>query len=472
MIRPIIFENDGCIMASVRTGQYKLPIQKRFISIFVLFSLFLFIPSVEAQTYHSKSVLTDQQILDEVQEATFQYFWDGAEPNSGMARERIHMDGIYPEDDAHIVTSGGTGFGLMAIIVGIERGFISRSEGVERFRKIINFLENADRFNGVWPHWLDGKTGKVKPFSADDDGADLVETSFLVQGLLTVRQYLKDGNQEEQDLVASIDSLWREVEWNHHTKDGEENVLYWHWSPNVGWKINHPIRGYDETMITYILAASSPTYSIEPEVYHEGWARGGDIKMDNHQVYGYLLPLKHNGSEEYGGPLFWAHYSFLGLDPRNLEDQYANYWQNNRNHTLIQYAYAVENPKGFERYGEDMWGLTASYSIDFYRAHKPFDDDIGVISPTAAISSIPYTPEKSMDFVRNLYNNYKEKTFGPYGFYDAFSLEHNWFPQKYLAIDQGPMVVMIENYRSGLLWELFMSAKEVQNGLDKLGFSY
>ncbi len=417
-------------------------------------------------------VLTDQQILDEVQQATFQYFWDGAEPNSGMAPERIHLDGNYPENDAHIVTTGGTGFGLMAIIVGIERGFITRSEGVERLRKIVDFLADADRFNGVWPHWLNGETGAVKPFSPDDDGADLVETGFLVQGLLTVRQYLEDGNQEEENLAASIDSLWREVEWNHHTKDGEENVLYWHWSPNVGWKINHPIRGYDETMITYILAASSPTYSIEPDVYHEGWARSGDIKLDNHEAYGYSLPLKHNGAEEYGGPLFWAHYSFLGLDPRNLEDRYANYWENNQNHTLIQYEYAVENPKNFEGYGKEMWGLTASYSIDFYRAHKPFDDDIGVISPTAAISSIPYTPEKSMGFIRNLFNNYRKETFGPYGFYDAFSLEHNWFPEKYLAIDQGPMVVMIENYRSGLLWELFMSAEEVQNGLNKLGFSY
>lgn len=420
----------------------------------------------------TKTVLTDQQILDEVQQATFQYFWDGAEPNSGMAPERIHMDSNYPENDAHIVTTGGTGFGLMALIVGIERGYITREEGVQRFQKIANFLEDADRFNGVWPHWLDGKTGKVKPFSPDDDGADLVETALLVQGLLTVRQYLKDGNRQEQDLAASIDSLWREVQWNHHTKEGEENVLYWHWSPNVGWKINHPIRGYDETLITYILAASSPTYSIEPEVYHEGWARSGDIELDNHDAYGYSLPLKHNGSKEYGGPLFWAHYSFLGLDPRSLEDPYANYWENNRNHTLIQYSYAVENSKNFEGYGEDMWGLTASYSIDFYRAHKPFDDDVGVISPTAAISSIPYTPEKSMAFIRNLYTNYKERIFGPYGFYDAFSLEHNWFPQKYLAIDQGPMVVMIENYRSGLIWELFMSAEEVQNGLDKLGFMY
>lgn len=463
---------DGCIMASLRTGQYKLAIQKRLISIFVLLSMYLFIPSVEAQTYHSKSVLTDQQILEEVQEATFQYFWDGAEPNSGMAPERIHMDGVYPENDAHIVTTGGTGFGLMAIIVGIERGFITRSEGVNRFRKIVDFLANAVRFNGVWPHWLNGETGEVKPFSPDDDGADLVETAFLVQGLLTVRQYLKDGSQKEQNLAARIDSLWREVQWNHHTKDGQENVLYWHWSPNVGWKINHPIRGYDETMITYILAASSPTYSIDPEVYHEGWARGGDIELDDHKAYGYSLSLKHNGAQKYGGPLFWAHYSFLGLDPRNLEDKYANYWQNNRNHTLIQYAYAVENPKGFEGYNEDMWGLTASYSIDFYRAHKPFDDDVGVISPTAAVSSIPYTPEKSMAFIRNLFTNYKTETFGSYGFYDAFSVEHKWFPEKYLAIDQGPMVVMIENHRSGLLWDLFMSAEEVQNGLDRLGFSY
>lgn len=413
--------------------------------------------------------ITDSELLDIVQEATFQYFWDAAEPNSGMARERYHLD---ENTDGDIVTSGGSGFGLMAIIVGAERGFISRNDAVSRFEKIVAFLENADRFNGVWPHWLSGQSGDVRPFSSQDDGADIVETALLMQGLLTVHQYLEDGTQHEKELAARIDDLWQEVEWNWHTKDGSENVMYWHWSPNHGWEINHAVRGFDETQIVYVLAASSPSHPIEPEVYHQGWARGGNITLDDHDAYGYSLPLRHNGAENYGGPLFWSHYSYLGLDPRELEDQYANYWEHNRSHTLIQYEYAIENPRGIEGYGEDLWGLTASYSLEGYAAHKPFDEDVGVISPTAAISSIPYTPEQSMKVIRNLYENHKDKTFGPYGFFDALSFEHNWFPQRYLAIDQGPMVVMIENHRSGILWDLFMSHPDVQNGLDRLGFSY
>ncbi|REL38978.1 beta-glucosidase [Rhodohalobacter sp. SW132] len=426
----------------------------------------------ESSSISTDEVLSDEELLDEVQYATFQYFWDGAEPNSGMARERYHVDGYYPQDDKNVVTSGGSGFGLMAIIVGAERGFITRNEAVDRFDRIVDFLEEADRFNGLWPHWMDGGTGETKPFSQQDDGADIVETAFLVQGLLTVRQYLQDGNEREQEIASRIDTLWREVQWNWHTKEGEESVLYWHWSPNHDWAMNHTVQGYDEAMIAYILAASSPTYSIDPEVYHEGWARGGDIVLEDHEAYGYSLPLKHNGAIEYSGPLFWAHYSYLGLDPRNLEDQYANYWENNRNHSLIHYEYAIDNPFDYKGYGEDLWGLTASYSMDGYDGHRPHGVDHGVITPTAALSSFPYTPEESMKVMRNLYENYHDEMFGPYGFYDAMSPEHDWFPRRYLAIDQGPIVVMIENHRSGLLWDLFMSSDEVQNGLDKLGFSY
>lgn len=416
--------------------------------------------------------LSDDSLLTLAQERTFQYFWDGAEPISGMARERFHVDGEYPQDDKNVVTSGGSGFGIMSILVGMERNFITRQEGVERLQKITNFLENADRFHGVWPHWMYGETGEVKPFSNYDDGGDLVETAFLVQGLLAARQYLKDGNEEEQALAAKIDTLWREVEWDWHRKGGE-NVLYWHWSPNYGWQMDFPLEGYNEVLITYILAASSPTHGIPAEVYHEGWARGGAI-TSTQTTYGHDLILSHNGAQEYGGPLFWAHYSYLGLDPRGLTDQYADYWELNRNHTLINRQWCVENPNGYEGHGPKNWGLTASYTRNEdggvgYTAHKP-GNDTGVITPTAALSSFPYTPEYSMEFLKNLYYNLRNLVLGPYGFYDAYSLEYSWYPKRYLAIDQGPIVVMIENHRSGLLWDLFMSAPEIQEGLKKLGF--
>lgn len=419
----------------------------------------------------AKRELTEEELLDAVQYATFQYFWDGAEPHSGLARERYHVNGHYPRNDQNVVTAGGSGFGLMALIVGIERDFITREEGLERFERIVGFLETADRFRGVWPHWLNGETGKVVPFHPRDDGGDLVETAFLVQGMLTVRQYLKDGSGRERDLAARIDKLWREVEWNWHTKGGE-NVLYWHWSPNHEWAIGHQIRGYDEALVTYVLAASSPTYPIASDVYHQGWARGGTIRLDDHDAFGYSLSLRHNGAEEYSGPLFWAHYSFLGLDPRNLEDDYADYWENNRNHAHIHRAYCVLNPHGHAGYGENAWGLTASYSIKGYAAHRPYAIDPGVLSPTAALSSFPYTPEESMEVLKHLYGDLGHRLWGKYGFYDAFSVEHDWYPRKYLAIDQGPIVVMIENHRTGLLWDLFMSSEEIRQGLTKLGFRY
>ncbi len=291
----------------------------------------------------------------------------------------------------------------------------------------------------------------------------------MVQGLITARQYLRQhGGDREKQLAEQIDNLWRGVEWDWFTKDGREEVLYWHWSPNYSWEMDFPLKGYNEVLITYILAASSPTHGISAEPYHKGWARNGNITT-NVTTYGYDLQLKHNGAEKYGGPLFWAHYSYLGLDPRGLKDQYANYWKENRNHTLINRQWVIENPEGYEGYGEDLWGLTASYSISGYAAHRP-TEDLGVISPTAALSSFPYTPDESMDVLKTLYYDYGHKLLGPYGFYDAFSVDAEWYPQKYLAIDQGPIVVMIENHRTELLWDLFMSAPEVQNGLEKLGF--
>lgn len=412
--------------------------------------------------------LSDDSLLTLVEYRTFEYFWDGAEPTSGAARERFHVDNIYPENDKHIITTGGTGFGVMAILVGIERHFISREQGYERLNKLVNWLEKADRFHGVWPHWLNGETGKVKPFSPDDNGADLVETSYLLQGLLCVRQYFKDGNPAEKALAAKIDSLWKDVDFSWHQKG--KNVLFWHWSPDKEWKMNFAVEGYNECLIMYVLAAGSPTHGIPAAAYHEGWARSGGIRNDpNHQQYGYHLSLKHNGAAQFGGPLFWSHYSFLGLDPHNLEDAYADYWKHNTNHTLINRQYCLENPKKFKGYGENCWGLTASYSINGYAAHSP-NEDLGVISPTAAISSMPYTPAESIKVVRHLYEDLGDKVFGIYGFYDAFSEQSNWYSPRYLAIDQGPAVVMIENYRTGLLWKLFMSCPEVEVAKEKLGF--
>ncbi|MES2417085.1 MAG: glucoamylase family protein [Bacteroidota bacterium] len=412
--------------------------------------------------------LSDDQLLTLVQRQTFNYFWEGAEPVSGLARERFHSDGVYQQNDKDVIATGASGFGVMAILVAIERKFITREQGFKRLQKSVNFLEKADRFHGAWSHWI-YPTGKVKPFSKFDDGGDLVETAFLAQGLLCVRQYFAGGNTKEKALSAQIDKLWKGIDWDWYRKGGE-NVLYWHWSPNVGWKMNFAVSGYNECLIMYVMAAASPTHGIPAKVYHQGWAKNGAINTAINP-YGFPIKLAHNGQKNSVGPLFWSHYSYLGLDPRNLKDRYADYWQENKNHALINYAYAIENPKKYKGYGENSWGLTASYSVKGYSGHSP-SNDLGVISPTAALSSYPYTPKETMKMIRHLYEDMGDKVWGEYGFYDAYSETANWYPKRYLGIDQGPIVVMIENGRTGLLWNLFMSCPEVQQGLDKLGFTY
>ncbi|HTM98274.1 MAG TPA: glucoamylase family protein [Pedobacter sp.] len=410
--------------------------------------------------------LTDNELLTLVQKQTFNYFWDGAEPISGLARERFHSDNIYQQNDKDVVATGAVGFGVMSILVGIERKFITRAQGYERLKKGVDFLEKAERFHGAWPHWI-YPTGKAKPFSKFDDGGDLVETAYLAQGLLCVRQYFANGNAKEKALAEQIDKLWKGIEWDWY-RNGDKNVLYWHWSANVGWKMNFAVTGYNECLIMYIMAAASPTHTIPAEVYHQGWAKNGAINTDI-KPYGFPIKLAHNGQKNSVGPLFWSQYSYLGLDPRGLKDRYANYWTEVQNHALIHHAYSIENPKKYKGYGDDTWGLTASYSVKGYAGHSP-SEDLGVISPTAALSSYPYTPKESMKMIRHLYEDLGDKVWGEFGFYDAFSETANWYPKRYLGIDQGPIVVMIENGRTGLLWNLFMSAPEVKAGLKKLDF--
>ncbi len=416
----------------------------------------------------AEAELSDDALLTMVQRHTFEYFWSGAESHSGWARERYHLD--EPEFDQTLTTSGGTGFGLMAILVGIERGFVTRDEAVARLEKILTFAKKADRFHGVWPHWIEGDTANVRPFSDKDNGGDLVETSFLAQGLICVRQYFRNGNERDQQLARLADELWRSIEWNWHQGPNRENVLFWHWSPDFGWEMNFRIRGYNECLITYVLAASSPTFPVTADVYHEGWAEGGAIGADSAYL-GIPLKLRHQGVRSTCGPLYWAHYSFLGLDPRGLKDRYADYWQHNRSHVRMVREHSIRNPGGFAGYGKSCWGLTSSYGLNFYNGHSPENDE-GTIAPTAALSSFPYEPQFCMETLRFFYSEHQQHLFGKFGFFDAFNLQHNWFPQRYLAIDQGPTIVMIENHRSGLLWKLFMSSEEIQTGLQKLGFQF
>lgn len=430
------------------TGWSRCPLPTALLGLLLLL---LVQPATGAQ---ARGRLSDDELLDRVQSQTLRYFTELAHPVAGLTPER--------NTTPDVVTTGGTGMGVMALLAGVERGFIARDAAVALLSRMVRFLERADRFHGAWPHWLDGRTGKVVPFSPRDDGGDLVETAFLMQGLLAARQWANRADPREARLATIIDRLWREVEWSWFTRG--QDVLYWHWSPRHGWAMNLPIRGWNEGLIVYVLAAASPTHPVRSQAYHRGWAQGG--AMQNGGTYeGLTLPL----GMPHGGPLFFSHYSFLGLDPRGLADRYANYWDQNRAHTLVNYRYCVRNPGGHAGYGPRSWGLTASDTVDGYAAHAP-GDDRGVISPTAALSAFPYTPAESMAALRHFHDDLGARLFGPYGFFDAFCPDRDWFATSTLAIDQGPIVVMIENHRSGALWRLFMSCPEIAPALRVLGF--
>lgn len=428
--------------------------------------------------------LTDDQLMEVVQKQTFRYFWQGAHPVSGLALERDNAvkaeyywdyineawgepnfsHSIFGADAGAI---GGTGFGILSTIVAVNRGWIGRDTAVRRLIKIADFLTHADCFHGIYPHFMNARTGKTIPFDRLDDGADLVETSYLLMGFLCARQYFDRNTPREKYLRNRITSMWNVADWNWHTKG--ENKLYWHWSPNNDFDMNFPIWGWNECLITYIMSASSPSHSISKSVYDGSWAGSAGFK-NGRTYYGYKLPLG-NYDKDKGGPLFFEQYTFQAIDPNGLLDSLNNdYFLQGRNHTLINRAYCIENPKHYKGYSSTCWGLTAGDSYKGYVAHSP-ENDLGVIQPTAAISSMPYTPGESMEALRYFYYTLGDKLWGKYGFADGFSIDKNWYAKSHLAIDQGPIITMIENYRTGLLWKLFMNIPDVQNGLKKLGFT-
>lgn len=409
----------------------------------------------------------DDRLLEMVQEYTFRYFWDFADPISGLAFERSN------DSRANCVTTGGAGFGIMAMIAAVENGFVTRRQAVDRLLKIVGSLEKFTRFHGAWAHWYDSSTNKPYSFSVKDNGGDLVETAFLVEGLLAAKGYFDASDKTEKELGQRIEKLWREVEWSHYTQG--QPALYWHWSAEYGFEMNHQIKGYDETFITYILAAASPTYPIDKRVYDNCWVNHKDGEFFCQSVfYDTFLPLGKR--MQLGGPLFWIHYSYIGLCPKGLRDAYADYWEQNRRYTLVNRAYCIDNPCGWRGYGEGFWGLTACDALPHgYGAHSPgAGADRGTVAPTGALSSMPYTPQESMEVLKNLYRNHGRLAFGPLGFYDAvnFSVSGRNTTYSYLAIDQGPIVTMIQNHRNAAIWRAFMKNGDVLEGLRKLGFTY
>ncbi|MEO6221079.1 MAG: glucoamylase family protein, partial [Ginsengibacter sp.] len=378
--------------------------------------------------------------------------------------------------------AGASGFGIMALIVGTERKFITRKQSVERFLKIVNFLEKAEKFHGAFSHFIDGPTARAEPFFGKrDNGGDLVETSFLLQGLLTARAYFNKEDANEKIIRNKITTIWQNIEWDWYRRYPDSKYLYWHWSPDKEWIINHRLTGWNETMVTYLLAIASPTHNVPASLYYSGWTNqdstgqqyrinwggttDGSMYTNGNNYFGIKLDVGVSN----GGPLFFTHYSYLGYDPHLITDKYTNYFANNRNIALINYRYCLKNPNNYKGYGDSCWGLTASDGPYNYGANEPVPSrDDGRIAPTGAVSSFPYTPGESMKALKNYYYNYGKFLWGEYGFRDAFNLPQNWCSQIYMGLNQAPMIVMIENYRTGLLWKLFMSDTDIKNGMEKL----
>ena len=420
--------------------------------------------------------LSDDELLTMLEVEAFRYYWErGAHPQSGMALESV-------PGDPRIVATGASGFGIMAIVVGMNRGFITRTQGVERLARIVGFLEKAQRYHGAWPHFLDGGTGRSLPvFGMFDDGGDLVETAFLVEGLLTARQYLNGPAPLESDLRTRITHLWQTVEWDWYAKQTGNDALIWHWSPQFSWRTDHRLTGFNETMIAYLLAIASPTHAIPSDSYYAGWASqspaaeqyrigwsgttDGDQYHNGNSYQGIKLAVGVGD----GGPLFFTQYSFLGPDPHQIRDQYADYFENNRSIAVINYRYCQQNPGHFKGYGPGVWGLTASLDPYGYSAHAPtIGSDNGTIAPTGALGSFPYTPAESMAALKYFYRTLGDRLWGIYGPVDAFNLTRNWFSPMYLGLDQAPMVVMIENQRTGLIWKTFMANPEIDPMLARI----
>jgi Uncharacterized protein conserved in bacteria len=427
--------------------------------------------------------LSDSELLDVVQRQTFRYFWHYAHPVSGLARERDntvkadyywdYINEAYDEPNfskgtfgPEACAIGGTGFGILSTIVAVNRGWIGKDTALRRLVKMADFLNKADCYHGIYPHFMDGATGKTIPFGRVDDGADIVETSYLFMGLLCAKEYFNGDTPLEKYFRNRVKQMWDAADWNWHSKGGNK-FLYWHWSPYNDFDMNFPVYGYDEALITYIVAASSPWHPISKELYENSWVKSASWK-NGKSYYGINLPL---ANFEYGGPLFFEQYTYMGINPNGLTDDHGiDYAAQTKNHTLINRAYCMDNPKKYKGYGENCWGLTAGDSYKGYVAHCP-QEDFGVIQPTAALSSFPYTPEYSMQALKHFYYDLGNKIWGHYGFADGFNETKNWYAKTHLAIDEGPIVVMIENYRSGLIWNLFMKIPEIQKGLKKLGFS-
>ncbi|MCL2649690.1 MAG: hypothetical protein FWD60_01535 [Candidatus Azobacteroides sp.] len=400
-----------------------------------------------------------RKILDKQARDYFDLFWSGecSHPNSKMAR-------IGTERAQGTVALAGSAYAVLSIPVAVERAWISKEEGIERLLHICRFLNTAERFHGAWSHWMDGVTGKALPFNGNQQNSgDLVETSFMMMSLLTCGEYFNGNTTSEKEIKNLIDSFWNTIEWNFYTN--KEKVLYWSWDRDLGFA-PLKIQGPNEALPAYILALAAPAKNaITQDVYRSGWKGGNGYYNKGRTTYGYLFEL---GRESKGGPLFTSQHPFLWFNPFLMEDEYIDYWKFCINHAMINHHYCLyEAPKAY-KYDENNWGLSACYGTPEkgYVGRSPSKDD-GIICTTAAAGSIVFTPFYALQAMK--YMKSQSNLNGKYGLIDSYSPSENWNETRYLSISIFPVISMIENYKSGLIWKLAMQNEYIKKGLQLAG---
>jgi len=394
--------------------------------------------------------------LDLLAETTFDYFWQEANPSNGLIKDRST-----PNSSSSIAA---VGFGLSAITVGIDREWITREEGRARVRTTLRFFWNAPQstapdatgYRGFFYHFLNMNSGR----RSGTTELSTIDTALLLAGVLHMKTYFTENDPAEEEIRALSDSIYARVDWPW--TQVRPPAISHGWRPESGF-IAFDWIGYNEAMIAYILALGSPTHPVEPDAW-DRWASGYD--WETHYGYSFVV----------FPPLFGHQYTHTWVDFRGIQDAYMrgrgiDYFENSRRATLAQRAYHIANPRGWPNYGKDEWGLTASDTPGGYRARgaPPAQNDDGTLAPTAPGGSIAFTPDESIAALRHLYDTYPA-LWGPYGFRDAYNAAQSWFDDAYLGIDQGPILLMIENYRTGRVWEAFMQHAAVRRGLARAGF--
>ncbi len=387
----------------------------------------------------------DDAFLEELEKANFQFFWEQADPTTGLVKDRCN---VRATDKGVVASIASTGFGLTALCIGEQRGYITRTEARRRVLATLRFLwEAMPNHRGFFFHFANAKTGE----RIWDSEVSSIDTAILICGVLMCREYFR--NVEISRLAYAISNR---VEWTWLAED--TSLLQHGWEPEAGF-LPYRWNYYSELMMMYLLGMGSPSHPLRADSWN-AWKR---------------TTFDYEGTRYIGSfaPLFIHQYSQAWFDLRKKRDKYADYFENSRIATDVHRRWCVELGKQFPDYTDDLWGITASDSEHGYVAWGgppemgPVD---GTVVPSAAAGSLPFLPEATLRVLRNIKNRYGDRCWSKYGFINAFNPLKNWYDTDVIGIDTGITITMAENLRTGFVWNTFMKSREAQTGLKLAGF--